>query len=99
MLGAYAVLFALRLAAPRGGWAQRLTGWARIDLVARIGAPALLTALTVGGALIWAAVAALPDGRLHVWFLDIGQGDGILIQTPSGSPRADRRRRQSPGTL
>jgi hypothetical protein len=29
------------LAAPCGGWAQRLTGWARIDLVARIGAPSL----------------------------------------------------------
>jgi len=84
MLGAYAALFALHWRRRVGNWAQRLTGWARIDLVARIGAPALLTALTVGGALIWAAVAALPDGRLHVWFLDIGQGDGILIQTPSG---------------
>jgi competence protein ComEC len=25
-----------------------------------------------------------PDGRLHVAFLDIGQGDAILIQSPSG---------------
>lgn len=24
------------------------------------------------------------DGRLHLWFLDVGQGDSILIETPQG---------------
>ena len=33
---------------------------------------------------MWVAAFAQPDGRLHVWFLDVGQGDGIFIQTPSG---------------
>ena len=34
--------------------------------------------------LAWSAVARFPDGRLHVTFLDVGQGDAILIETPSG---------------
>ncbi len=34
--------------------------------------------------LVWVAALGRPDGRLHVWFLDVGQGDGILIQTPAG---------------
>jgi competence protein ComEC len=25
-----------------------------------------------------------PDGRLHVWVLDVGQGDAILVRTPGG---------------
>lgn len=47
------------------------------------------TRLWVGGAgaaalLVWLAVLALPDGRLHVAFLDVGQGDAILVTTPDG---------------
>jgi competence protein ComEC len=41
----------------------------------------------VAGVLLVLACAfrqSLPDGRLHVIFLDVGQGDAIFIQTPSG---------------
>ncbi len=34
--------------------------------------------------LAWLAVLQLPDRKLHVTFLDVGQGDAILITTPSG---------------
>ncbi len=37
----------------------------------------------VAGLLWWLALTQ-PDGQLHVYFLDVGQGDGIFIQTPSG---------------
>jgi len=40
--------------------------------------------LTITVTLLWAIRLGEPDGRLHLYFLDIGQGDGILIQTPSG---------------
>ncbi|MBE7550920.1 MAG: MBL fold metallo-hydrolase [Anaerolineales bacterium] len=39
---------------------------------------------SVGALLVWLAVLSLPDGRLHVAVLDVGQGDAILITTPEG---------------
>ncbi|MFN8469323.1 MAG: ComEC/Rec2 family competence protein [Caldilineaceae bacterium] len=56
-----------------------------LRVVARtvVSGPGLLVACAVA-ALVWATVLGLPDGRLHVWFLDVGQGDGVLIQTPAG---------------
>ncbi len=47
-----------------------------------------LFSLVFLAALGWLALRSLPDGlgvaRLHVWFLNVGQGDAILIQTPDG---------------
>ena len=34
--------------------------------------------------LVFAAIGARPDGRLHMTVLDIGQGDSILLQGPNG---------------
>jgi competence protein ComEC len=44
----------------------------------------LVPPLLIVAILLWAAVLTAPDERLHVSFLDVGQGDSILIQVPGG---------------
>ena len=43
-----------------------------------------LPPLLIAAVLTWSALISAPDGLLHVTFLDVGQGDSVLIQTPSG---------------
>lgn len=43
-----------------------------------------LAALVVFAALPWLAAQHAPDGRLHLYALDVGQGDALLIITPDG---------------
>jgi competence protein ComEC len=45
----------------------------------------LLVSSGLAAVVAWSAVVSLPDGRLHVAFLDVGQGDAILITTPTGA--------------
>ncbi len=40
--------------------------------------------LSLAACLVWAGVAAVPGTRLQVSFLDVGQGDAVLIITPAG---------------
>jgi len=47
-------------------------------------APALLMVMGLLAVLVWRAVLATPDGRLHVTLLDVGSGDAVLVQTPGG---------------
>ena len=56
----------------------------RPSLVARLARPAPI-ALVSAGLLLALTVATLPDGRLRLVMLDIGQGDAILVRAPSGA--------------
>ena len=57
-------------AAPQG---PRLLPW-----------PALALILALSSALLWLVITAPASGRLSVTFLDVGQGDAILIRGPQG---------------
>jgi len=61
---------------------HRQSLWQR--LTSRLPAKALITGLALAVILIWVAASSLPDGKLHVVFFDVGQGDAIFIQTPQG---------------
>ena len=63
----------------------RLAGAARAVQGAGPAIPwwALVAAVAVAS-LVWLAASTGPDGRLHVSFVDVGQGDATLIQTPGG---------------
>ncbi|MDA0262892.1 MAG: DNA internalization-related competence protein ComEC/Rec2 [Chloroflexi bacterium] len=71
---------------------ERLGQWkaqsrSRQTSASLIGAmPVMFSAVVVavGAAMIWWQVGSSGDGNLHVYFLDVGQGDSTLIVTPEG---------------
>jgi competence protein ComEC len=84
LVATYAAIFALRWREWVKDGLARAAVWARGDWRSQLLQPVSLGALGIVALLLWRVVLSLPDGRLHVRFLDIGQGDGILVQTPSG---------------
>ena len=84
LVGAYTAILVVKERSRLGQLFERLRAWVAPDWWGRLISPTAVGGLALTTVLTWAAVGALPDGRLHLWFLDIGQGDGILIQTPSG---------------
>ncbi len=64
----------------RQGYARRAWRW----MMSRWSTSLIVGVPLAAAILAWLAVLQLPDGRLHVAFLDVGQGDAILITTPQG---------------
>lgn len=44
----------------------------------------LILSLSILCLLVWRVFGFLPDGRLHVYILDVGQGDSAFLVSPSG---------------
>jgi competence protein ComEC len=44
----------------------------------------ILAVLLISAIFIWRLTAAIPDGKLHITFLNVGSADAVLIQTPMG---------------
>jgi competence protein ComEC len=53
------------------------------DFVSTVPKKWIASPLLLAVIFIWVAFFSMPDDRLHVSILDVGQGDAILIQTPS----------------
>ncbi len=69
----YGLLFAITFARNQiSGFTRRLTPMIPL---------AILAIFTFMG---WKAAAEAPDNRLHVTILDVGTGDAVLIQSPTG---------------
>ncbi|MBM4425255.1 MAG: DUF4131 domain-containing protein, partial [Chloroflexi bacterium] len=80
LFGMYAALFGLtwfysREPEQRPKWLPAMSSWAQT-----LG----LAGLAIGTLAAWNVYLHQPDGRLHVTFLNVGHGDAILIQTPTG---------------
>ena len=43
-----------------------------------------LAALAISSSLMWQMIVHRPDGKLHLTVLDIGSGESVLIQSPTG---------------
>lgn len=76
----YVTIGLVTLAAAYNKNRPRAAAAARVSLARLIPA---LAALAIAALLLIAWVANRPDGRLHIAFLDVGQGDAILITTPN----------------
>ncbi|MBK9924762.1 MAG: ComEC/Rec2 family competence protein [Anaerolineales bacterium] len=76
----YATLFSLT-----AGWSS-FKEWIRSigQRAGSIGVGSGIIILIIGLLLVWRAAIAIPDGLLHVTFLNVGSADGVLIKTPSG---------------
>ena len=80
VIGFYALLFAVTL-----NWSS-FREWIRSlgQRAGTVGVGSVILILTIALLLVWRAAVAIPDGLMHVTFMDVGSADGVLIKTPSG---------------
>jgi competence protein ComEC len=63
------------------GWWQKVKGWlGRARVFYRLPWRWVVPPLLIVAGLVAAAVITMPDDELHISFLDVGQGDAILIE-------------------
>jgi len=85
----YCVLIAVVGLVRGRGWGERAKSWLRSGasrssgLIYRLPWRWVIPPLVIAAVLVSAAAITMPDDELHVSFLDIGQGDAILIQRGS----------------
>ena len=84
IVGYYALLAAvswwLKQPAEERPSLRQMLAW----IVARLTRRNVLVSLGIVVILVAVALVQLPDGKLHVYFLDVGQGDAIFVVTPQG---------------
>jgi competence protein ComEC len=83
LLVAYYVLLGLALLATSHRQALARAGRAAAVFISGMPRKWVVPALAVVALLVWAGALAMPDDNVHVTFLDVGQGDAILISRGS----------------
>jgi competence protein ComEC len=69
------------MVATKPTWPTRVAGFIRSrPVVTSLGTAVVGIALLLGLMLL-----SRPDGKLHVWWLDVGHSNAVLIQTPAGA--------------
>lgn len=80
--GYYAILASVVFVVHQDDEERRSLWYALTD---RTSTKVVLAGLSLVTVVSWMGATSTPDGRLHVVFCDIGQGDGIFIETPGGN--------------
>lgn len=81
----FVILFYAALLSVTFGWSnfkERIRSFGQ--RAGSVGVGSVIIILVIALLLVWRAATAVPDGLLHVTFLDVGSADGVLIKTPSG---------------
>ena len=81
----FVILFYAALFAVTFGWSG-FKEWIRSigQKAGAVGVGSAIIVLVIGLLLVWRAAVSVPDGLLHVTFLNVGSADGVLIKSPSG---------------